>query len=134
MPANAVTSPLFGVWGEKWNPADRLTDWSPAGYGGGSRPIPDHPNGFNVRDYGAQAIAGIGALLAVLKVQTGCWAALLAHGCRAGHACNLSQYVAGAALGGTFPCALGCAHVAPHAVCSCAFVSCIGVATTAPYL
>lgn len=56
-------SPLFGVWGERWDPAGRLADWSPAGYGGGTRAIPNYPAGFNVLDYGAQGIAGIGTCL-----------------------------------------------------------------------
>ena len=56
-------SPLFGVWGERWDPAGRLADWSPAGYGGGTRAIPNYPAGFNVRNYGAQGIAGIGTCL-----------------------------------------------------------------------
>ncbi|KAI7841529.1 hypothetical protein COHA_004700 [Chlorella ohadii] len=59
MPSNAYTSPLFGVWGERWDPAGRLTDWSPAGYGGGTRAIPDYPVAFNVSTYGAQGIPGI---------------------------------------------------------------------------
>lgn len=47
------------MWGERWNPADRLTDWSPAGYGGGTRAIPNYPVAFNVSAYGAQGVVGI---------------------------------------------------------------------------
>lgn len=63
VPSNGVTSPLFGVWGERWNPADRLADWSPAGYTGGILAIPSYPAGFNVKDYGAQGVAGVGESL-----------------------------------------------------------------------
>ncbi|KAL4419158.1 hypothetical protein ABPG77_009134 [Micractinium sp. CCAP 211/92] len=52
-PANPFYSTLWGKAGEKWDPSARLTDWSAAGYMGGTADIPYYPVAFNVLDYGA---------------------------------------------------------------------------------
>lgn len=60
VPPNAFLSSLWGAAGGAWDPSGRLTDWSAAGYMGGTAPIPDYPAAFNVRDYGAVGADGVG--------------------------------------------------------------------------
>lgn len=43
VPKAAITSPLWGTSGERFNPAGRLMDWSFAGYKQGNEPIPTPP-------------------------------------------------------------------------------------------
>ncbi|KAL4430794.1 hypothetical protein ABPG75_006050 [Micractinium tetrahymenae] len=52
-PANPFYSATWGQAGELWDPSARLTDWSNAGYLGGTADIPYYPATFNVLDYGA---------------------------------------------------------------------------------
>ncbi len=53
-PANKNQSALWGQYGERWNAAGRLTDWSFAGYRSGEAAIPNPPMKANVRDFGAK--------------------------------------------------------------------------------
>lgn len=50
---DSITSQLWGVNGEKWNPGGPLRDFTNAGYMAGNEPIPHWPIGVYVTDFGA---------------------------------------------------------------------------------
>ncbi len=52
-PVPENTSHLWGKDGERWRPAERLPDFSHAGYRAGDEPIPKVPVVANVKDFGA---------------------------------------------------------------------------------